>query len=166
MYVYPFRSHVKKQPFMTQNGMMAFFLEDHQLRLRPSLAHIHSLPECPQNSPKFPYTYTVCTWKYSSKLSLKIQTEEPVNDMEFKRAHQFHLFNQPKTTPYSTSPRSQESSNNSDGVALDSGIHLTILRTKSRKPFLLEPSRRFSESSQDTGRTGFRHFQLPISFVY
>jgi hypothetical protein len=47
------------------------------------------------------------------------------------------------------------------GDALDSGVHLTILRTKSRKPFLFKPSRFFSESSQDTDGTGFRHFQLP-----
>lgn len=68
-----------------------------------------------------------------------------------------------KTNSYSsTSPRSQGSSNSSEGNALDSGVHLTILRTKSRKPFLLETSRFLSESSQDTDRTGFRHFQLPV----
>jgi len=67
-----------------------------------------------------------------------------------------------KTNSYSTSPRSQGSANSSEGDALDSGVHLTILRTKLRKSFLLEDSRLLSDSSQDTDRTGFRHFQLPI----
>lgn len=68
-----------------------------------------------------------------------------------------------KTNPYSfTYPRSQGSSNSSEGDALDSGVHRTILRTRSWKPFLLETSRFLSESSQDTERIGFRHFQLPV----
>lgn len=75
-------------------------------------------------------------------------------------------FIKPRSNSYSSiSSRSQGSSNSSEGVALDSGVHLTILRTKSRKPFLLEPSRFLSATSQDTGRTGFRHFQLPNVYI-
>lgn len=81
--------------------------------------------------------------------------------------HSVCLGYQTKTNSYSsTAPRSQGSSNSSEGDILNSGVHLTILRMKSRKTFLLETSRFLSESSQDTDRTGFRHFQLPVVCVF